>query len=142
MKQSSGFTMPELLMVIILLGLLIAIAIPAYVNQQQKIRATQALIQMKALAIVIQEEAVKDGRYPPDVNRNTPPEGLRQEWNITVNALPSNARRLDYESWNDGCIVQLTWFGEDNIRQSPQNSLEVRGDDRAIQAYVCEETRR
>lgn len=133
--------MPELLMVMILLGLLIAIAIPAYVNQQQKIRATQALIQMKALAVVIQEKAAKDGRYPPDVNRNTAPEGIRQEWDITINALPSNARRLDYENWNDGCIVQLTWFGEDNIRQSPQNNLEIRGDDRAVQVYVCEEAR-
>lgn len=139
--KKQGFTLPELLIAIVIVGILIAIAIPAYINHQQKIRAAQALIQMRALAAVISEKASKDGSYPPDVARNTPPLGLEEEWRITVNALPENARRLDFENWDDGCIVQLTWFGEDGIRQSPQNSLEVRTDDRSVQIFVCGEAR-
>jgi prepilin-type N-terminal cleavage/methylation domain-containing protein len=141
MSIQKGFTLAELLTVILLVSLLISIVIPSYLNQKRKAREAQALTQMRSLATFVGERGAINGVYPPDVPRNTPPSGLEGEWAAAVRNLPEGAGNLDYENWLDGCIVRFTWFGENGVKDSQPDRREVRGDDRKIEIYTCDSIR-
>lgn len=72
MKSNKGFTLVELMVVIIILGILVAIAVPIYndVTYNAKVRACEANI--RTLNGAISMYYSKEGKYPDDISELDP----------------------------------------------------------------------
>ncbi len=62
--RRTGLTLIELLLVIAMLGVLTALALPAYQNYQERVRQTQAAQDITVLQAVIRDYRLNSGTYP------------------------------------------------------------------------------
>lgn len=140
LRTSQGGTLLELLISIAVIGILAAIATPAYLQQRQKAQVAKVLVELEPAANAIAEYGVGNGKYPPDQNQGVrPPEVPPEKW-------PTDIGRIDYDHWRLGdgrCLVQITWFGFNGVRDSEVYTDEVGGDDAvvAIALYSCDRAR-
>ena len=67
-KYFSGFTLVEILIVVVIVGILAAIAIPTYYNYVKKGYATEAKTQLKSIVQAADMYFSERGVYPPDVD--------------------------------------------------------------------------
>jgi len=63
-KKSAGFTLIELLIVIAIIGILAAIAIPNLLNAVQRAKQKRTMADIKALAVAIEAYHVDNSNYP------------------------------------------------------------------------------
>ncbi len=78
MRDLSGFTLVELMVVVLILGLLAAIIIPNYMNMQY--RAKEASVKTNCHTVQLAAEdfaAMNGGEYPIDHDTDTTPDGSR-----------------------------------------------------------------
>jgi len=62
-RSEAGFTLVELLVVMLILGLLAAIAIPAFFNQRDKARDAEAKVQVRTAQTALEAYATDHGDY-------------------------------------------------------------------------------
>lgn len=85
-RDERGFTLIELLVVVVIIGVLAAIAIPAYVGQQDKAKDTAAQAQLRTAATAQQLFYAEKDSYAADVEELVP-YGFRQgDQKVTVGA--------------------------------------------------------
>ena len=83
-KRQSGFTLVELLVVIVIIGMLVALLVPAVNAARESARQAQCMNNQKELSTAVQEYTVAKGRYPGFENAD------RDSWIVVL--LPSIGR--------------------------------------------------
>ncbi|MEO0537968.1 MAG: prepilin-type N-terminal cleavage/methylation domain-containing protein [Cyanobacteria bacterium P01_A01_bin.123] len=117
--KQAGFTLIELMVVVIILGLLAAIALPAVANLTRRARYAEARLALNAMAKDLQMYRLEKGSYPADTNGGIAPTGIT-EWPTKV---PYDSQ-YDYDHWNIGggrCYVQVGFAGESGVRAYPSH---------------------
>jgi prepilin-type N-terminal cleavage/methylation domain-containing protein len=66
MRKQDGFTLIELMIVIAILGILLAIAIPAYQDYSARARASEGLNLAASAKTSVSEFALSEGEFPTD----------------------------------------------------------------------------
>jgi prepilin-type N-terminal cleavage/methylation domain-containing protein len=64
--DKKGFTLIELLIVITIIGVLAAIAVPAYIGQQKRAERSEASSNLEALRLLEEQFFAENGRYAPN----------------------------------------------------------------------------
>ncbi|MGB5768539.1 MAG: prepilin-type N-terminal cleavage/methylation domain-containing protein [Crocosphaera sp.] len=122
-KSNQGFTLLELLISGVIVGILSTIAIPAYVATVDKFHYGEAKIQMGCLKRELEAFRVEKGYFPEDVNRDQVPVGIECFIQSNTTLTPYNSK-YDYQNWSDpeGCVIKITFLGKDGERQSTTDS--------------------
>jgi prepilin-type N-terminal cleavage/methylation domain-containing protein len=122
-RNSSGFTLIEILIVVIVAGILTALAFPAYQGWIDKTRYAHARVQMNCTAKELQGFKLENGFFPPDVARNTRPAGIQCFYLSSSGEIPFDSV-YDYENWTatGGRYIQITFLGKNRTKEFPNNN--------------------
>jgi prepilin-type N-terminal cleavage/methylation domain-containing protein len=93
-KENRGFTIVELLIVIVVIGILAGLVITTYNGIQQKARNTERQTDLKALQGQLEAYTAENGRYP-----STADLGSTSASNVTF--IQANMKGLDKEALRD-----------------------------------------
>ena len=93
-----GFTLVEMLIVVAIIGILSAVAIPAYIGQQRKAARTEASTNLQNLLLLEEQFFAENGRYAPnpDATANYT-EGSTTLQTLFPRFRPGNAVDLNYD---------------------------------------------
>ena len=100
-RRKRGFSLVEIMIVIVLIGILNAIAIPALRNTRKQVQATRIANDFRQIRDSLEFAISELGTYPPDRNPGQyPPELVpylpSEAWN---RAIVGNNVRWDWDNW-------------------------------------------
>jgi general secretion pathway protein G len=99
-RRQAGFTMIELLVVMVILGLLAALVAPNFFGQAEKARVKTAKLQIANLATALDALALDTGRYPSQQeglqSLLDPPSGMDMWDGPYLKKLPKDPWNHDY----------------------------------------------
>jgi type II secretion system protein G len=123
-RDNEGFTLLEILIVTIVIGILASLAFPAYQRWIDKTRYAHARVQMNCMAKDLQTFKLENGRFPADVSRNIAPEGVPCFYRTNSAQVPFDSA-YDYENWttSGGSYLQITFLGKNRHKDYPNGQI-------------------
>ncbi|HET6924454.1 MAG TPA: type II secretion system protein, partial [Candidatus Saccharimonadales bacterium] len=97
-KQNKGFTIVELLIVIVVIGILAGLVITTYNGIQQKARNTERTTDLKTFQSQLEAYYAQNGRYPMIATDGT---GLGGDSAQNVAFIQTNMKGMDKETLRD-----------------------------------------
>ncbi|MBI1388872.1 MAG: prepilin-type N-terminal cleavage/methylation domain-containing protein [bacterium] len=70
MEKRKAFTLIELLIVVAIIGILAAIAVPNFLNAQMRAKVAKAESELRTLSTALESYSIDNNMYPPWVNEN------------------------------------------------------------------------
>ncbi len=86
-KMPGGFTLLELLVVVLIIGILAAVALPKYEMAVEKTRAMKAVMAVKTLQDAMERYYMANGTYPHPLNTWSLTD-IQEELDVELPALP------------------------------------------------------
>ncbi|MGL5032375.1 MAG: type IV pilin protein [Microcystaceae cyanobacterium] len=125
--DSAGFTLLEILIVCIIVGILAAIALPSYVATIDKFRYGEAKMQMGCLATELKAFRLEKGYFPADKNRDTKPDGIECFYTQAGGKVPFDSK-YDYDNRipaANSCYIQIVFLGKNGEKEVPNGSTAI-----------------
>ena len=107
-KSNSGFTLIELMIVIAVVSILAAIAIPNFISYRKKAMIAQAIAELKVIELAVQALAVDTGCWPTEDGHKNPAgvlTGSDEMEDLSVPEAGLAATDGNYPGW-DGPYLQ------------------------------------
>lgn len=99
--RNSGFTLIELMIVVIIIAILAAIALPRYMSLTKKAQAARVITDYRVIVNAVQLCLAETGQYPPDTGPGAVPNALRPylSRSFKFDLRPKIDIRYDWENW-------------------------------------------
>ena len=123
-RNSKGFTLIELLIVVAIIGIIVAIAIPNLLNAIQRAKQRRTMGDIRSMATAVEAYAVDFNRYPPAAAA-TLPSGLTYPGGSTVGSMsayisPTYIRVTPQaDGWNSWFMYDIDDNGQAYFIASP-----------------------
>jgi general secretion pathway protein G len=138
MKNQRGFTLIEIMVVVIILGLLAGLVLPRVLGQEEKARINAAKTQIRALEGALEAFKLDNGFYPatdqgldalikkPETGRI--PNKWREGGYLKPARIPKDPWGRDYvyiAPGNEGREYEITSYGADNEPGGEGNNADI-----------------
>jgi general secretion pathway protein G len=135
-SNERGFTLVELLVVMVILGLLASLVLPNFFGQAAKARVKTAVVQIKTLETALDAFALDTGRYPSTQEGLAAlleqPSGMAM-WDgpYLKGKLPKDPWGNDYEysGPDDGGNYEIVCLGADGRRGGDDDNADISTSD-------------
>ncbi|CEP66034.1 Type II secretion system protein G [Moorella glycerini] len=89
LHDRKGFTLIELMVVVVIIGILAAIAVPQFMGQSDKAKISKAKADLKTIGSAIELYYTDNGALPPEGSNNT----------LDANALQNYLKTIPQDPW-------------------------------------------
>ncbi len=122
-KQNKGFTLVEILIVVVILGILAAIVIPQFTNASETAKASSLISQLQTIRSQLELARVEHNGYYPDLSTN---------WNYMTTATARS-------STSAGAYTAGSDVGP-YLQQAPKNPFQGTGGSDTVIALAADGT--
>jgi len=108
-RGGKGFTLVELLLVVIIVGILVGIAVPIYIGQQKKARATEARNFISGVLRGAQAYFQENGKFPSSLGTN-----YLSDVTATFSVVLKNPTYFDWWVTSSATAITISAWGKSN----------------------------
>jgi general secretion pathway protein G len=120
LSSSSGFTLIEIMVVVLILGLLAALVVPKIVGRTDEARVTKAKADIKAIESALNLFKIDNGFYPTSAEGlaalvQAPPRAKRWNPDGYLDKVPVDPWSVEYIYQSDGRQIIVASMGADGV---------------------------